>query len=195
MCFPKFARNRQEIEEMIRREEEAFNKTLDKGIEHVRTSYRCASRMSSANARRSDSCRGSADRPDFAGRFAFKLYDTYGFPLDLTELMARERGLTVDIAGFEKLMDEQRERARKAQKKEEISVEEGELERRADEISRLRFSRDRSGCRNCFAGQKPDELNIVLDRTPFYAEMGGQVGDRGLLTCRDTIGRKSVNCA
>ena len=55
------------------------------------------------------------------------LYDTYGFPLDLTELMARERGLTVDVAGFERLMDEQRERARKAQKKEEISVEEGEL--------------------------------------------------------------------
>ena len=52
-------------------------------------------------------------------RDAFKLYDTYGFPLDLTELMARERGLTVDVAGFEKLMDEQRERARKAQKKED----------------------------------------------------------------------------
>ena len=63
-----------------------------------------------------------------SGDLAFKLYDTYGFPLDLTELMARERGLTVDVAGFEKLMDEQRERARKAQKKEEISVEEGELE-------------------------------------------------------------------
>src|SRR5881275_1815753 len=61
-----------------------------------------------------------------SGEFAFKLYDTYGFPLDLTELMARERGLTVDIAGFEKLMEEQRDRARKAQKKEEISVE-GEL--------------------------------------------------------------------
>src|SRR5881398_2360462 len=59
-----------------------------------------------------------------SGEFAFKLYDTYGFPLDLTELMARERGLTVDIAGFEKLMEEQRDRGRKAQKKEEISVEE-----------------------------------------------------------------------
>src|SRR4029077_10244405 len=62
-----------------------------------------------------------------SGEFAFKLYDTYGFPLDLTELMARERGLPVDVAGFERLMDEQRERARKAQKKQEISVEEGEL--------------------------------------------------------------------
>ena len=57
-----------------------------------------------------------------AGRGAFKLYDTYGFPLDLTELMARERGLTVDTAGFEKLMEEQRTRARAAQKKEIISL-------------------------------------------------------------------------
>jgi len=60
-----------------------------------------------------------------SGEFAFKLYDTYGFPLDLTELMARERELTVDVAGFEKLMEQQRERARKAQKKEQISVEQG----------------------------------------------------------------------
>ena len=57
-----------------------------------------------------------------SGEFAFKLYDTYGFPLDLTELMARERGLTVDTEGFEKLMEEQRDRARKAQKKSVIEV-------------------------------------------------------------------------
>ena len=60
-------------------------------------------------------------REVFPGEFAFKLYDTYGFPLDLTELMARERGITVDVAGFEKLMEEQRERARAAQKKQEIT--------------------------------------------------------------------------
>ena len=63
-------------------------------------------------------------RVRYPAKSAFKLYDTYGFPLDLTELMARERGLTVDVAGFEKLMEQQRERARRAQKKEEISVEE-----------------------------------------------------------------------
>ena len=66
--------------------------------------------------------------PILPGRSVFKLYDTYGFPLDLTDSMARERGFIVDVAEFEKLMEEQRERARRAQKKEEISVEDGALE-------------------------------------------------------------------
>jgi alanyl-tRNA synthetase len=116
-----------------------------------------------------------------SGEFAFKLYDTYGFPLDLTELMARERGLTVDVAGFEKLMEQQRARARKAQKKEEVSIEEGELEAAATKFLGYDFLETESVVEAVLPGKKPDELNIVLDRTPFYAEMGGQVGDRGLL--------------
>ncbi len=115
------------------------------------------------------------------GDFAFKLYDTYGFPLDLTELMARERGLTVDVAGFEKLMDEQRERARKAQKKEEISVEEGELGVEPTKFLGYDFLETEAVVETVLPGKKKDEVNVVLDRTPFYAEMGGQVGDRGLL--------------
>jgi alanyl-tRNA synthetase/REP element-mobilizing transposase RayT len=115
------------------------------------------------------------------GEFAFKLYDTYGFPLDLTELMARERGLTVDVAGFEKLMDEQRERARRAQKKEEISVEEGQLEVEPTKFLGYDFLETESIVDRVLPGKQPGELNIVLDRTPLYAEMGGQVGDRGLL--------------
>jgi len=117
----------------------------------------------------------------FSGRSAFVLYDTYGFPLDLTELMARERGLTVDVAGFEKLMEQQRARARKAQKKEEISVEEGELKAAPTAFLGYDFLETESVVETVLPGKKPDELNIVLDRTPFYAEMGGQVGDRGLL--------------
>ena len=62
------------------------------------------------------------DKKELTGEFTFKLYDTYGFPLDLTELMAREAGLTVDNAGFDTLMEQQRDRARAAQKKEIISV-------------------------------------------------------------------------
>jgi alanyl-tRNA synthetase/REP element-mobilizing transposase RayT len=116
-----------------------------------------------------------------SGDFAFKLYDTYGFPLDLTELMARERGLTVDVSGFEKLMDVQRERARKAQKKEEITVEEGELEIEPTKFLGYDFLETESVVDRVLPGKQPGEVNIVLDRTPFYAEMGGQIGDRGLL--------------
>src|SRR5213078_449004 len=116
-----------------------------------------------------------------SGEFAFKLYDTYGFPLDLTELMARERGLTVDIAGFEKLMEEQRDRGRKAQKKEEISVEEGELKGAPTKFLGYDFLETESVVKTVLPGTKPKEINIVLDQTPLYAEMGGQVGDRGLL--------------
>jgi alanyl-tRNA synthetase len=116
-----------------------------------------------------------------SGEFAFKLYDTYGFPLDLTELMARERGLTVDVAGFERLMDEQRERARKAQKKEEIHVEDVELGAAPTKFLGYDFLETESVVETVLPGKQPGELNIVLDRTPFYAEMGGQVGDRGLL--------------
>jgi alanyl-tRNA synthetase len=119
--------------------------------------------------------------PIFPGAFAFELYDTYGFPLDLTELMARERGLTVDIAGFEKLMEQQRERARKAQKKEEISVEEGELKVEPTNFLGYDFLEAEAVVETVLPGRKSDELNIVVDRTPFYAEMGGQVGDRGLV--------------
>ena len=115
------------------------------------------------------------------GDFAFRLYDEQGFPLDLTELMARERELTVDVAGFERLMDEQRERARKAQKKEEISVEEGDLGVEPTRFLGYDFLEAEAVVETVLPGKHSDELNIVVDRTPFYAEMGGQVGDQGLL--------------
>jgi alanyl-tRNA synthetase len=118
--------------------------------------------------------------PAVSAEDTFKLYDTYGFPLDLTELVARERGLTVDVAGFEKLMDEQRERARKAQKKEEISVEEDVLKGAPTKFLGYDFLEAEAVVETVLPG-KNDELNIVVDRTPLYAEMGGQVGDRGLL--------------
>src|SRR4029450_4956487 len=104
-----------------------------------------------------------------------------GFPLDLTELMARERGFIVDVAGFERLMEQQRERARKAQKKEEISVEEGELEVEPTKFLGYDFLETESVVETVLPSKQAGEVNIVLDRTPFYAEMGGQVGDRGLL--------------
>ena len=117
--------------------------------------------------------------PFFTGKFAFELYDTYGFPLDLTELMARERGLTVDKEGFEKLMEGQRARARAAQKKEVISLSQIEttvptkfvgydalaVESKVLEVVSLK-----------------DKTAVLLDASACYAEMGGQVGDTGEIT-------------
>ncbi|HYR21643.1 MAG TPA: alanine--tRNA ligase [Chthoniobacterales bacterium] len=160
--FPEVRAKQKMIQETIRREEESFNKTLDKGIELFESEVgRGVSKISDA--------------------FAFRLYDEQGFPLDLTGLMARERGLTVDVAGFEKLMDQQRERARKAQKKETIAVEPGELKSSPTKFLGYDFLETEAVVETVLSGNKPDEINIVLDQTPCYAEMGGQVGDRGLL--------------
>jgi alanyl-tRNA synthetase len=171
--FPEVRAKQKTIQETIRREEEAFNKTLDKGIDLFE-----ARTLSVEQDAKKVALLG--DWVILPGDFAFKLYDTYGFPLDLTELMARERGLAVDVAGFEKLMEEQRERARKAQKKEKISVE-GELKSEPTKFLGYEFLETEAVVETVLPGKKPNDLNIVLDRTPCYAEMGGQVGDYGLL--------------
>jgi len=168
--FPEVRAQQSRIGETIRSEEEAFNKTLDEGLTMFDRAMRFDIEMTKAGVPR-----------EISGQIAFNLYDTYGFPLDLTELMARERGLTVDVAGFEKLMEQQRERARKAQKKEEIIIEEGELKAAPTKFLGYDFLEAEAVVETVLPGKKSDELNIVLDRTPFYAEMGGQVGDRGLL--------------
>jgi alanyl-tRNA synthetase len=159
--FPEVRAKQKTIEETIRPEEDSFNKTLDKGIELFEAEV----------------ARGAST---ISGAFAFRLYDEQGFPLDLTELMARERALTVDVAGFEKLMDEQRERARTSQKKETIAVE-GELTAAPTKFLGYDFLESESVVETVLPGQKSEEIAVVLDQTPLYAEMGGQVGDRGLL--------------
>ena len=158
--FPEVRTTKKKIVETIRREEESFNRTLDKGIELFEREV--------VNVQQ-----------QVEGDFAFKLYDTYGFPLDLTELMARERGLTVDVAGFEQRMEEQRDRARKAQKKEAITIEEDNLTATPTEFLGYDFFEIEAVVNEIIPGK--DNLNIILDRSPLYAEMGGQVGDRGLL--------------
>ncbi len=172
--FPEIRAKHRSIEERIRHEEESFNKTLDKGIEEFEAMMRGMKSDASIVA-------PLGGWPILPGRSVFKLYDTYGFPLDLTELMARERGFIVGVAEFEKLMDEQRERGRKTQKKEEISVEEGELEVEPTKFLGYDFLETEAVVESVLPGKKENEINVVLDRTPFYAEMGGQVGDHGLL--------------
>ncbi len=167
--FPALRAKQEHIEQVLRGEEEAFNRTLDNGIALFE---------------------GEANKTGaggtISGAFAFRLYDEQGFPLDLTELMARERGLTVDTAGFEELMEEQRARARAARKKEIITVSEittkepttfsgyEELSARAKVLEVV----DLKG-----------KLAVALDRSACYAEMGGQVGDSGELRAGSNLWR------
>src|SRR5438132_2065182 len=127
--FPELRARQSKIREIIRREEEAFNKTLDEGLTMFDRAMRFDIEMTKAGVPR-----------EISGKDAFELYDTYGFPLDLTELMARERGLSVDVSGFERLMEQQRERARGSQKKQKIEADlrfTSELE--AKKISSTKF--------------------------------------------------------
>jgi len=129
------------------------------------------------------------DKPSnvFWGSSAFLLYDTYGFPLDLTELMARERGLTVDKAGFEKLMDEQRSRARAAQKKEVISLSQIETTTPTKFVG---FEKLAVEARVLEVVGLKDKTAVILDTSACYAEMGGQVGDSGELLVGAEVTRR-----
>ncbi|HEY5035495.1 MAG TPA: alanine--tRNA ligase, partial [Chthoniobacterales bacterium] len=154
--FPELRARQAQIEQTIQREEESFNRTLDNGLTLFEAEAAHAKAISAA--------------------FAFRLYDEQGFPLDLTELMARERGLTVDTEGFEKLMDEQRERARRAQKKSVIEI--------ADDNSLhitnfLGYEHDHAGADVESVVDLKGKSGVILNNTVLYAEMGGQVGDRG----------------
>jgi alanyl-tRNA synthetase len=117
-------------------------------------------------------------RHRISGGSAFMLYDTYGFPLDLTELMARERGLTVDNAGFEKLMEEQRARARAAQKKEVISLSQIETTTPTKFVG---YDKLETPAKVLEVVSLKDKTAVILDTSACYAEMGGQVGDTGEL--------------
>ena len=129
--------------------------------------------------------------PIVSGVAAFTLYDTYGFPLDLTELMARERGLTVDKDGFEKLMEEQRARARAAQKKEVISLSQIETTTPTKFVG---YERQNCEAKVLEVVSIKEKVGAIIDVTPFYAEMGGQVGDAGwLIRSEDSIGVDVIN--
>ncbi|MFZ4483184.1 MAG: alanine--tRNA ligase-related protein [Chthoniobacterales bacterium] len=121
----------------------------------------------------------TADARVISGALAFRLYDEQGFPLDLTELMARERGLTVDVAGFEQHMEKQRARARAAQKKQVIELSEVETKEPTQFIGYDTLS---TPARVLEVVNLKDKTAVILDASAAYAEMGGQVGDTGELT-------------
>jgi alanyl-tRNA synthetase len=169
--FPEIRSKATHVQDVIRQEEEAFNKTLDRGLELFEDYAR--------QARENTSGGGAA----FSGDWAFTLYDTYGFPLDLTELMARERGLTVDVAGFNRLMDEQRDRARKAQKRQVIELSQVET---TQSTVFSGFDQLEIPARVLEVVDVKKQTAVILDSTVCYAEMGGQVGDTGQLVLGDS---------
>jgi alanyl-tRNA synthetase len=128
--------------------------------------------------------------PTLPASFAFRLYDEQGFPLDLTELMARERGLTVDKEGFLKLMDEQRTRARGAQKKTIIEFAEENISDLATTF--VGYDQLQSVASVGFVRDLPPEHFITVTESPFYAEMGGQVGDTGWVHFESDKGTDTV---
>jgi alanyl-tRNA synthetase len=169
-AFPELAKGADHVVRVLKQEEERFAETLENGMALL------------------ESAIGRMKGQTIAGDTVFKLYDTYGFPLDLTADIARERGLTIDQAGFERAMEAQRGRARAASKfgvdlraPETLDAESrfSGYEHLQDEGKIVAILKDGAEVDAAAAG---DEVQVVLDRTPFYAESGGQVGDVGVLS-------------
>ncbi len=172
--FTELKQQQSIIQRVIRGEEESFGRTLDRGL-----------KIFHQHSDPSAKSRGNSDAVaihgnQLAGWVAFELYDTYGFPLDMTQLLAAERGLTVDAAGFEAEMEKQRECGRAAQKKEIIvAATEGEATN-LQPTKFLGYTQTHSHAQLLDVIKTDKDTFLVFDQTPFYAEMGGQAGDAGM---------------
>ena len=169
-AYPELPAQRELIMKVIKEEEDSFLRTLENGIRMLDNAIAAAK---------------AAGKTEISGKEAFVLYDTYGFPLDLTELILKENNMTLDQAGFDREMAAQKERARNA-----AATENGDWEHVTDGepefVGYDLFETETPILRYRKVKQKKGEYyQIVLARTPFYAEMGGQVGDRGQLIAPD----------
>lgn len=187
-AYPELIEKEEYICKVIKIEEERFAATIDQGIEILNEFIEQLK------------AEGSSVMP---GSMAFKLHDTYGFPLDLTKEIAGEAGLTVDEEGFRAEMEEQKKKAREALKSKETSAWGQDLAAGFDKDLKTEFVGYESF--SCQAkilyiilngeqtenAQQGDEVTIILDRTPFYAESGGQVADTGTITAKN--GKVRVN--
>lgn len=168
--FPEIKANQSQIEKIIKAEEESFNATLDRGIELFDS---LTKKLNEKNEK------------IISGDDVFKLYDTYGFPVDLTAVMAREQGYSIDENRFNELMNQQKERARKSTK-EKIgtvgisitSLDDFELANNNPTIF-TGYDELKSSAKIIGFKKEIDKIFLILDRTPFYVESGGQISDTG----------------
>jgi len=172
-AYPELRTRQDELSAVIRSEEEQFARTLDKGMGVL------------------ESALTELVGDMLPGEVIFQLYDTYGFPTDLTNDIARERGLAMDMDGYQQCMQQQRDRARAASQFGSDDIASIRVEGRTDFIGYTDLAGDGEVLALHTAGKAIDrveegcEVIVVLDRSPFYAESGGQVGDRGRLTAKN----------
>jgi len=176
-AYPELPANLETVKKVLRQEEERFAETLDHGLKILEQAI------------------SELSNKEISGEVVFKLYDTYGFPVDLTADIARERGLTIDMNGFEQAMNEQRERAR-ASGHFNVDLSNANdtafntpftgYENLLDESKILAIFKDGQRVEKITSGET---AQIILEQTPFYAESGGQVGDSGELISQNALFR------
>ena len=162
-AYPDLVKNKAKIVDIIKKEEERFNKTLDRG-------YKLLDEFIS-------------NKKDIDGESAFKLYDTYGFPLELTKEIAEENDLNVDEEGYKVSMQEQKERAKAATAKLSVTgdIKYAKIEDEVGSTEFVGYSENESDAKILATVEGDGYVDIILDKTPFYAECGGQVGDSGVI--------------
>lgn len=162
-AYPDLVKNKEKIVDVIKKEEERFAKTLDRG-------YKMLDEFIEA-------------KKDIDGESAFKLYDTFGFPFELTKEIAEENGLAIDEAGFKAAMQEQKDRAKAATAKISVTgdIKYAKVEEEVGSTEFLGYEETACEAKVLALIEGEGYTDVVLDRTPFYAECGGQVGDSGYL--------------
>ena len=171
-AYPDLVKNKAKIIDTIKKEEERFAKTLDRG-------YKMLDEFISA-------------KKDIDGESAFKLYDTYGFPFELTKEIASENGLNVDEEGYKKAMQEQKDRAKAAAEKISVTgdIKYAKVEERVGSTEFVGYTENECDAKILETIDGDGYVDVVLDKTPFYAECGGQVGDSGVIEDRKTGGQE-----
>lgn len=162
-AYPELVKNKAKVIDVIKKEEERFAKTLDRGYKMLDEFI--------------------AEKKDIDGESAFKLYDTYGFPFELTKEIASENGLKVDEDGFKTAMQEQKDRAKAAAAKISVTgdIKYAKVEDEVGSTDFIGYEEDECEAKILATIEGEGFVDVVLDRTPFYAECGGQVGDSGII--------------